>query len=153
CMALTRTRPSRIPLLARAASTCGVMLRNPIRAGTLKVRYSVSDFMRKDLQGRRVERPPQRGGERRGSSEEVGAEVFQAAIAREESDGRARLGSIEELPGRRQVRTGREAGEDAFLGREVTRGFDRLVVGHLEIPGHQFRVEQGEVLSAVAGAL
>ena len=45
CMALTSTRPSRTPLSRTAASTCGVMFTNAIRAGRLKVRYSVCDFI------------------------------------------------------------------------------------------------------------
>ena len=36
------------PLLRTAASTCGVMFSKPMRAGMLKVRYSVCDFMARE---------------------------------------------------------------------------------------------------------
>ena len=49
CMALTRTSPSRTWLRCTISSTCGVMLTKAIRAGRLKVRYSVSDFIGTDL--------------------------------------------------------------------------------------------------------
>src|SRR5437867_271791 len=45
CMALIRHSPSLTPLSRTASSTCGVMFRKSIRAGTLKVRYWVCDFM------------------------------------------------------------------------------------------------------------
>src|SRR5271157_4661301 len=45
CIALTRTRPSWTPLLRTISWIFGVMLRKSIRAGMLKVRYSVCDFM------------------------------------------------------------------------------------------------------------
>src|SRR5262249_24446440 len=45
CMALQRTNPSWTPLLRTISSTWRVMLMKSIRAGTLKVRYSVCDFM------------------------------------------------------------------------------------------------------------
>ena len=45
CMAFTSTRPSLTPLLRTAASTFGVMFSKPMRAGMLKVRYSVCDFI------------------------------------------------------------------------------------------------------------
>ena len=45
CIALTSTRPSLTPLLRTAASTFGVMFSKPTRAGMLKVRYSVCDFI------------------------------------------------------------------------------------------------------------
>src|SRR5688572_11009539 len=48
CMAFTRHSPSRTPLLATEAATCGVMFRKSIRAGMLKVKYSVSDFISRD---------------------------------------------------------------------------------------------------------
>src|SRR5687768_6061344 len=48
CMALTRTMPSLTPLFLTAASTFGVMFSNPPRAGMLKVRYSVCDFMARE---------------------------------------------------------------------------------------------------------
>ena len=47
CMALQRTSPSWIPLLRTISSTWRVMLMKSIRAGTLKVRYSVCDFMKR----------------------------------------------------------------------------------------------------------
>src|SRR5918996_73404 len=48
CMALTSTSPSLTPLLLTAASTLGVMFSKPTRAGMLKVRYSVWDFMARE---------------------------------------------------------------------------------------------------------
>src|SRR4249919_2451005 len=48
CMALTSTRPSLMPLLRTAASTFEVMFSKPMRAGMLKVRYSVCDFMARE---------------------------------------------------------------------------------------------------------
>src|SRR5208282_59777 len=45
CIALTRTRPSWTPLLRTISWIFGVMLRKSIRAGMLKVRYSVCDSM------------------------------------------------------------------------------------------------------------
>src|SRR5689334_8216961 len=100
CMALTSTRPSWTPLFLTAASTWAVMLMKSIRAGTLNVRCSVCAFM--------FEFP----GSGRRSGEEVGAEVFEAAVAREERNRRAGLARLQELPGRGQMRPGRESGQD-----------------------------------------
>src|SRR5271157_1701935 len=61
CIALTRTRPSWTPLLRTISWIFGVMLRKSIRAGMLKVRYSVCDFMMTGLPRDRKEarrRPP-----------------------------------------------------------------------------------------------
>ena len=51
CMALQSTSPSWIPLLRTISSTWRVMLMKSIRAGTLKVRYSVCDFMKRHVIG------------------------------------------------------------------------------------------------------
>src|SRR5271157_4921030 len=45
CMAFTNVNPSCIPDLRTISSILGVMLRKPMRCGTLNVRYSVWAFM------------------------------------------------------------------------------------------------------------
>src|ERR1700682_1812408 len=90
CMALTRTRPSWTPLFRTTSSTCLVMLTKAIRAGRLKVRCSVCDFMGRPwvagsgISGFRVVPPHYTT---RVSGKEVGAEVLQPAVADEEGDG------------------------------------------------------------------
>src|SRR3954453_10315540 len=150
CIALTRTSPSRTPLSLTPSSICGVMLRNAIRAGMLKVRYSVCDFMTVPGKvGRRPDSMPLVGR----SGVEVGAEVFQSAVAHEEGDGGPRLGPVEELPGRGEVGAGGEPGEDALLGRQQPGGSDRVGVAHLNVAGHERSVEQRQVGPGVAGPL
>src|SRR3954463_13484971 len=123
CMGLTRTRPSLTPPFLTTSSTCEVMLRNAIRAGMLKVRCSVCDFM--SVPGKVGRRPDPIPLAVR-SGVEVGAEVFQSAVTHEEGDGGPRLGPVEELPGRGEVGAGGEAGEDPLLGREEPGGRDRV---------------------------
>ena len=81
-------------------------------------------------------------------------EVLQPAVAGQKRDGGAGFPFRQQLPGRGQMGSGREAGEDPLLGRQMAGRGDGLLVADRDVAGRERPVEQRiQVAPGVAGAL
>src|SRR5208337_3174045 len=144
------------------------MLRKSIRAGMLKVRYSVCDFMMTGLprdrkRGTETTSISFTGGARkrrqpfllkpRDSGEKIRAQVLEPAVAGEKCDCGPGLPLGKQSPGRGKMSTRGETGEDTLLGRKVAGCGDRLLVGHRYIACGQSLVEQLKIGSRITGSL